>query len=126
MVCAAVGMVGALAIPAVSGSIWTFAPTLFVFGGVVVGLYTVGLTLLGERFRGADLASANSAFVLMYSVGALAGPPVSGYAMELWDPHGLVIAIGGISGLYLLVAGWRYFTASRAPAAPKTAGKGGS
>ena len=120
MVCAGVGMVGAFAIPAVSGSMWTFAPTLFVFGGVVVGLYTVGLTLLGERFRGADLASANGAFVLMYSVGALAGPPISGYAMELWDPHGLVVAIGGMSGLYLLVAGWRYFTASRAPASPES------
>lgn len=130
MVCAGVGMIGALAIPAVSGSIWTFAPTLFVFGGVVVGLYTVGLTLLGERFRGADLASANGAFIIMYSMGALVGPPVSGYAMELWNPHGLVIAIGAICGLYLLVASWRYFTGPKGPAdagfTRETPGKSGS
>ena len=118
LVCATVGLLGVLAIPFVAHSIWLFAPTLFLFGGVVVGLYTVGLTLLGERFRGADLASANAAFVMMYSIGALIGPPLAGGAMDLWDPHGLIIAMSGLCGLYVAVAGWRYFTAPRQAPSP--------
>lgn len=111
--CATIGLLGSLSIPFVAGSIWLFAPTLFVFGGVVAGLYTVGLTLLGERFQGANLASANAAFVMMYSTGALIGPPLSGAAMDLWNPHGLILAMAAICALYVLVAGWRYFTAPR-------------
>tara|TARA_R110002110_G_scaffold68731_8_gene185861 strand:- start:16925 stop:18142 length:1218 start_codon:yes stop_codon:yes gene_type:complete len=113
LVCALTGLVGILAIPFVTHSLVLFAPTLFIFGGVVVGLYTVGLTLLGERFKGADLASANAAFVMMYSIGALVGPPLSGAAMDLWDPHGLILSMAGLCGLYVLVAGWRYLTAPR-------------
>lgn len=112
--CATVGLAGTLALPFVMHSIWLFAPTLFFFGGVVVGLYTVGLTLLGERFRGANLASANAAFVMMFSLGALVGPPLAGGAMDLWNPHGLIVAMAGICALYVVVAGWRYLTAPRA------------
>ncbi len=109
--CAATGVVGTLAIPFTVHSLPLFAAVLFVYGGVVVGLYTVGLTLLGQRFRGADLAAANAAFVMMYSTGALIGPPLSGYAMDLWNPHGLIAAMGGLCAAYLVVAGWRYVMA---------------
>ncbi|HMM15004.1 MAG TPA: MFS transporter [Parvibaculum sp.] len=112
LVCAAGGFLGILAIPFTTFSMPLFALVLFVFGGVVVGLYTVGLTLLGQRFRGADLAAANAAFVMMYSTGALVGPPLSGFAMDLWNPHGLIVAMGSLCGIYLIVAGWRYAKAS--------------
>jgi MFS family permease len=113
--CATVGLAGTLALPFVMHSIWLFAPTLFFFGGVVVGLYTVGLTLLGERFKGANLASANAAFVMMFSLGALIGPPLAGGSMDIWNPHGLIIAMAGLCALYVVVAGWRYLTAPRTP-----------
>ena len=108
LICAAFGFVGTALLPVVSQNIMIFLPTLFVFGGVVVGMYTVGLTMLGERFKGADLAAANSAFVLMYAVGALTGPPIAGAAMDIWNPHGLAIAMASICALYLLVVGWRW------------------
>ena len=102
------GFAGTALLPVVSQNIWIFLPSLFIFGGVVVGMYTVGLALLGERFKGADLAAANSAFVLMFSTGGLLGPPIAGAAMDIWDPHGLAIAMAAISGIYLLVVGWRW------------------
>lgn len=108
LICAAFGFVGTALLPIISQNIYIFLPALFVFGGVVVGMYTVGLAMLGARFKGADLAAANSAFVLMYSVGALVGPPVAGVAMDVWDPHGLAIAMASICGLYLLIVGWRW------------------
>lgn len=113
--CATVGLAGTLALPFVMHSIWLFAPTLFFFGGVVVGLYAVGLTLLGERFKGANLASANAAFVMMFSLGALVGPPLAGAAMDVWNPHGLIVAMAGLCAFYVVVAGWRFLTAPRTP-----------
>ena len=107
-VCAGVGFIGTALLPVISQYVWLFVPVLFVFGGVVVGMYTVGLALLGSRFKGADLATANSAFVFMYSIGALVGPPVAGAAMDIWDPHGLAIAMAVICGSYLLLVGWRW------------------
>lgn len=108
LICAGFGFGGTALLPIISQNIYVFLPTLFVFGGVVVGMYTVGLAMLGERFKGANLAAANSAFVLMYSVGALLGPPIAGAAMDTWDPHGLAIAMATICGFYLLIVGWRW------------------
>ncbi len=108
LICAGFGFAGTALLPLISQSVYIFFPALFVFGGVVVGMYTVGLALLGERFKGADLATANAAFVLMYSTGALFGPPIAGAAMDVWDPHGLAIAMAAICGAYLLIVGWRW------------------
>ncbi len=47
-------------------------------GGVVAGLYTVGLAHLGSRLGGADLAAANAAFIFCYSLGMLVGPQTLG------------------------------------------------
>lgn len=78
-------------------------PLMFIWGGAAVALYTVGLTLLGQRFSGASLASANAAFILMYSLGSLIGPPLAGYAMQLWHPHGLIVVLAGLTALHAVV-----------------------
>lgn len=109
LICASAGLIGAALIPFAIHSIWTFVPLLFLYGGVVAGLYTVGLTYLGERFRGADLAAANSAFVMMYALGALTIPPISGIAMDWWNPHGLILVMGTICLIYIIIAAARAF-----------------
>ncbi|HET6522237.1 MAG TPA: MFS transporter [Geminicoccaceae bacterium] len=80
---------------------------LVAFGGVAGGLYTVTLALLGQRFRaGADLAVANTAFFMMYQLGAVAGPALGGLAMGGLGPHGLplvaALALAAFLGLGLL------------------------
>jgi MFS family permease len=77
-------------------------PVLFLWGGAGFGLYTVALTLLGERYRGGELAAANAAFVMTFELANLAGPPAAGWAMEAWSPHGLmawmtVVAVGFVA-----------------------------
>ncbi len=76
---------------------------LLVFGGFFAGLYTVGLTHLGARLSGADLAAANAAFVFMYSLGMLGGPTIAGAGLDLWNPHGLVVCFGLFLGAYVLM-----------------------
>ena len=55
-------------------------PLLVLLGGLMGGLYTLSLALIGERFRGADLTQANTAFVMTFQLGAIAGPPYAGRA----------------------------------------------
>ena len=53
----------------------------FLIGGVILGFYTVGLAIIGERVGANDLAAANAAFLVMYQAGAIVGPIVAGIAM---------------------------------------------
>jgi MFS family permease len=99
--CASTGVLGAILIPLSLGTPWLLYLILFITGGVIVGLYTVALVLIGERFQGPSLASANATFILMYGVGSLVGPGLAGVSMDLWDPHGLMAVLGGICALYV-------------------------
>ena len=107
VLCAIVGASAIVALPFVHGSLLVM-PLVFIFGGIASGLYTVGLTLLGERIKGADLAAANAAFVMMYNFGGLAGPAIGGTGMQVIPPHGLPFAFTIITLTFALVAGWRY------------------
>jgi len=99
--CAATGIVGAAVTPfAVSTPLLMYF-VMLVWGGWVLGIYSVGLTLLGERFKGADLASANAGFIMSYCMGLLAGPAIEGAALDAWNPHGLLVVLGGISVAYV-------------------------
>lgn len=102
--CALIGLVGMIALPFAGGNWWATAGILFVWGGVVAGLYTVGLAHLGERLSGHDLASANAAFVLCYGVGMLVGPQAIGIGMDVIGPDGFAHTIALFFVAYLALA----------------------
>lgn len=103
---AGAAMVLALAIALAGARAWLVFPLVFVFVGVASAFYTVGLALMGERVRIAELATANAAFIFAYGVGSLVGPPVAGAAMDGFDPFGLMLAFAAFSALYIVIA-WR-------------------
>ena len=75
-------MVGQVLVPLAFATPALLWPLLVLLGGVMGGLYTLSLVLVGERFRGADLTQANTAFVMTFQLGAIAGPPFTGAAMR--------------------------------------------
>jgi MFS family permease len=105
--CATIGLGGVLILPAASGNWYASAAVLFVWGGVVAGLYTVGLAHLGSRLSGRDLASANAAFVLCYGIGMLLGPQAIGIGMDLFGPNGFAWSLAVFFAGYLVLAGFR-------------------
>lgn len=110
LACGAVGVVGAFLIPYLPIDGWSMWVAAFVTTGIAAGLYTVGLALLGARFDGAALATANAAFVMLYSVGLIIGPTAVGSGMQVFDPHGFAWTIGAFLVLYVLVVAgqiWR-------------------
>lgn len=74
---------------------------VMLWGGVSFSIYPVGLALLGQRFRGGDIARANTAFSLIYVVGGLVGRPTAGAAMDIFGPSGL----GGSLAIFYAAAG---------------------
>lgn len=102
---AVLGACGALVLPfALAASFALFCGVLTVWGGIVGSLYAVGLAHLGARFKGAELASANAAFIMLYSIGMLAGPPIVGTGQDLLVPNGFFVSIAMLLGLYLVLA----------------------
>lgn len=101
MLCASTSIVGAALTPLVVHAPYLFYLLLFVWGGLVLGMYSVGLTLLGQQFQGRVLVNANAAFVMSYSAGLLFGPAAEGLALDAWNPHGLLAALAAISIVYI-------------------------
>ncbi len=110
-----IGFAGALGLPyamQVGGLIlWVFV-ALWV--GLFSGSYIVAMAIVGERFKGADLVAANSAFGFLWGMGSLTGPVASGVAMDAIGTDGFVVPIAVVAGLYLLLALWRQAVRSKA------------
>lgn len=113
--CAAIGMLGILALPSVAANWQATAVLLFFWGGAVAALYTIGLAHLGARLSGQDLASANAAFVFCYGVGMVLGPQVIGIGMDSFGPNGFAWALALFFALYLALVTLRLFAAPRQP-----------
>lgn len=111
--CSLAGAAGAFTLPFVPVSSPWFLAMIFLATGVVGSLYTVGLAHLGERFHGADLAAANAAFVMLYSVGLIAGPPLAGAGMDLYNPYGFAFVISTMLALYAAIVAGRLMTRGR-------------
>jgi MFS family permease len=103
--CGMIGLAGMIALPFLIGSWWAAAALLFVWGGVVAGLYTVGLAYLSSRVNPADLAQANAAFVFCYGVGMFAGPQLIGASMDVFGRDGFAMALAFFFAAYVVVAG---------------------
>ena len=74
------------------------------WGGVSFAIYPVGLALLGRRFRGGDIARANTAFSMIYIVGGLIGRPLAGAAMDVFGDPGLGWSVAVFYGAATLAA----------------------
>ena len=82
-------------------------PCLFVWGAVSYGIYTMSIIELGERFSGSALVAGNAAFSLMWGVGGIVVPPITGSVMDVMGAPGLPVALGGICALLAVATVFR-------------------
>ena len=80
---------------------WVSWTVIAVLGGTVSSLYCVGLIILGKVFKNDHLLEANSFFSLFYGLGAVGGPLVAGFFVDLWPSRGFVVFLVG-SALFLM------------------------
>ena len=91
-------------------ALWT---VIVVWGGAMGATFTVGLTLVGERFRDVELVAANAMFSLLFGLGGLAGPFLAGAAMDRFGPPGFPASMLAVALLYTLFAAYRQATRAR-------------
>ncbi|MEM9279732.1 MAG: MFS transporter [Pseudomonadota bacterium] len=109
--CAVIGLGGAILLPVFAGNIHVLYAIVLLWGGVIGGLYTVGLAHLGSRLTGTDLAQANAAFVLCYAAGMTIGPQVVGGSMDLFGLPGFGGGLAFFLIAFLMLYAYRKITA---------------
>lgn len=104
----AIGAIGGIILPFLM-----FEPTyllwvhILFWGGVITTIYTIATILLGREHRDANLANATLAFVMMYGIGSMAGPALTGEALERIGTHGLPWVMGLACAVTFVFTAWR-------------------
>lgn len=115
IVCFIVAAAGLALLPLAIGG-WLVWPLLLVMGAAGFGIYTAGLSELGDRFGGADLIAGTAAFSTIWGLGALTGAVMSGIAMDAFGPHGFPGALLAVFLCYLAIQAVRAMRARTASA----------
>ena len=71
------------------------------FGAAMGGVYTVSLAMMGRRFGGADLGSAATVRSILFCIGSVLAPPISGAAIDWMGAPGLPVSLSAIILLVL-------------------------
>lgn len=111
-VCALCTAIGAALLPwfIQSTSVWGL---MALWGGLSSGLYTVPMAIVGDRFRGAELATAMSCFGILWAAGSLVGPFIGGRSMDLFSKEGFPASLTIVCvALLVLLVVRRVFVAS--------------
>ena len=74
---------------------------MLLFGAILSGIYTIALVIIGEQFKGADLAAASALFGVMWGAGAVLGPQLGGLAYDYLPLHGIPLSIASMFAVLL-------------------------
>lgn len=102
--CALLGCLGGLLLPFAADDPTLLIILAFFWGGALIGIYTIGLTLVGQVFQGASLAPASAAFAFAYALGSILGPGAAGFSMDTLGNNGLGWFIASICAAYAILA----------------------
>jgi MFS family permease len=93
--------VAAIAIPvAITLPTWNLI-VLVVLGAAMTGVYTIGMVMIGEQFKAADLAAASALYGLMFGAGSVVGPVVGGVVVKTLPADGIPYSIALMYALFL-------------------------
>lgn len=103
--CASLGLASCILGWVTAGNIWLLMTASFLAGGVTTPLYALFIAYTNDYLSAKDMPAASGGMVFIFGLGAIAGPLVVGWAMELFDPYAfwLVLCINfGMIALYAL------------------------
>ncbi len=106
-ICALLILFGAISLPFIINTKILLWIVMIIWGGAIAAIYTVALTIMGSRFRGAQLAAGNAAFGLMWGVAGTISPGVGGLGMTAWGPNGFVYVLVVAVLAFLVLAAYR-------------------
>ena len=101
-------LVAAVGLPMAIYDLWLARGLLFVWGGVMGGLYSICLAVVAERFEGDAQVAANGMASIMEAVGGIVGMIAIGLAMQAFQVDGLPYVLMFACVLYFTFALTRY------------------
>jgi MFS family permease len=87
------------------GGLWPLMAAAFFAGGVTTPLYALFLAYTNDFLSAEDMPAASGGLVFTFGLGAIAGPLVTGWAMQGLGPYAFWLVLGatfGAIGLYAL------------------------
>ena len=79
-------------------------PVVLVAGGAAAAIYTTGLAGINDAFKPEEMPSGTAAFSVLWYIGGLTGPAVAGYALDIWNPHGMPAVVAAACGFLIAVS----------------------
>jgi MFS family permease len=89
------------------GELWPLMAAAFFAGGVTTPLYALFLAYTNDFLSAEDMPAASGGLVFTFGVGAIAGPLITGWAMERFGPFGFWLVLGGTFAAMALYALYR-------------------
>lgn len=105
--CTFVAMLSIGVLPLVIGDPLLTWAAMLVMGVAAGSFYVIAMAMIGARFRGADLVSVNAAFVFLWGSGDVAGPFLSGAAIDAMGPDGMPGVGVAVCASFLVLILWR-------------------
>ena len=103
LACIILTIVGFMVFPDLIGRKFAGPVFAFTLGGVEGVIYALGMVLLGQRFRGTELAAASVLYTGMWGAGTMVGPVIVGASMDVLGDQAMPYLIAMIYVLYLPV-----------------------
>jgi MFS family permease len=103
LLCIVLTTAGFLVLPQVVSSVVGGPVFLFALGGVEGMIYALGVILLGQTFRGVELAAASVLYTGMWGAGMMLGPALVGAGMDVFGNDSLPQLLAAIYAIYLPV-----------------------
>lgn len=100
LACAIVGIFG-------TGSRTLFFIGIFLLGTVLYPIYSLNVAHANDRAGPDEFVDVSSGLMVLYGLGAMAGPLIAGWMMGLGGPNGFFVVLGVFFLIYGAYAAWR-------------------
>jgi MFS family permease len=106
----AVAVVAAVAVPVAAFSDTGLIVTGILFGGTVLPMYSLYLAYVNDHLAPSQMVAASARLYMAAAVGATAGPPLTGWLMDLSGPDGFLWYFVAV---HLIMAGYAFYRMTR-------------
>lgn len=89
------------------GGLWVLMASAFLAGGVTTPLYALFLAYTNDSLATEDMPAASGGLVFTFGLGAIAGPLITGWAMQMLGPFAFWLVLGATFGVIVLYALYR-------------------
>jgi MFS family permease len=99
----------------IGDALWPLMAAAFFAGGVTTPLYALLVAYTNDSLSAADMPAASGGLVFTFGLGAIAGPLVTGWAMQQFDPYAFWLVLGTTFSTIALYAFYRMSQSAMVP-----------